>query len=112
MNKFYDVESHQITERSKNDSIVHEMNELADQGEHHDIFQILYTHEGIIDIQVKFISTSSNGKTFIKTGMIKEKINEYGYYIELSKGMQRFLVYQELINMINKENEECGALDI
>ena len=62
INQPYDLGSCKLKGCYKNDPIFHRSNEFEDQGENHDVVQIFYPHEDIINTQVKFISASRNEK--------------------------------------------------
>ena len=76
-----------------------EVDKLADKGEHHET-QVFYPHEfDIIDLTLNFIIASWNGKETSKKAVIKERIIEDDYRIELSNGKNRLLSYQEQVSM-------------
>lgn len=83
-----------------------EVDELADKGEHHET-QVFYPHEfDLIDLDLNYTTTSRNGKETTKKAVVKERISEEDYRIELSNGKNRVLSYQELISMLNKDEED------
>ena len=83
-----------------------DVDELADKGEHHET-QVFYPHEFyLIDLNINYTTTSRNGKETTKKAVVKERISEEDYRIELSNGKNRVLSYQELISMLNKDDED------
>jgi len=83
-----------------------EVDELADKGEHHQT-EVFYPHEfDLIDLNLNYTTTNRNGKETTKKGVVKERIGEEDYRIELSNGNHRVLSYQELIPMLNKDDED------
>ena len=60
----------------------------------------------LIDQYIQIQDTNKKGKSIKYKGQIKEKINDNEYRIELSNGKQKLLEYNELINLINKDEEE------
>ena len=66
-----------------------EVDELADKGEHHES-QVFYPHEfDLIDLNLDYTTTSRNGKETTKKAVVKERISEEDYRIELSNGKNR-----------------------
>ena len=60
----------------------------------------------LIDQYIQIQDTNKKGKSIKYKGQVKEKINDNEYRIELSIGKQKLLEYNELINLINKDEEE------
>ena len=44
MNNSYEIESHQLKGLTENDPIIHNMDELVDQGEYHPGVQLFHPH--------------------------------------------------------------------
>ena len=86
MNNSYKLESHQLKGSPENDPIVHNMDELSDQGEYHPGVRLFHPHQYIINLQVKLVTESRNGNNSYKTGIIKERISKYDYRIESHNG--------------------------
>ena len=69
------------------------VDELADNGEHHET-QVFYPHEfDLIDLNLNLTTTSRNGKETTRKAVVKERISEDDYCIELSNGKNRVLSY-------------------
>ena len=78
-----DIDTHQLKGISTIDPIVHDLNELAYQGEHHQT-QVFYPHEhDILDLKVDITTTSWNGKDPKRKRKINKRVNEEDYCVEL-----------------------------
>ena len=66
----------------------------------------IYTAKDLINITVDFPVTNRNGKETTKKAVVRQQFDDDHYRLELANGKQRIIEYNQLINMINKDEEE------
>ena len=67
--------------------------------------QIIDT-ENLIDCYVYDTVTSKNGKQSTMKGQVREKVDDKTYQVTFTNGKLRTYEYEDLINMINKPDED------
>ena len=88
------------------------MDEMKEQyeieGQHKPVIILPYKdiHKDILDLPVNIKTTSCNGRETEQTGLIKERVSEDAYRVEVPNGKQRIIEYQELVNLLNEDDEE------